>query len=356
MKKKLKNFFKDLVEAPGPSGFEQPAQEVYRNFVKELIPQKDIKTDLHGNVIALKKGKGKIRLMFSGHADEVGLMVTYINEEGFVYFKPIGGVDAGILPGQRVNIYHEGKIVRGVIGKKAIHMMSSDERGKAPKMENLWIDIGATDEKEAEKKIAVGDPITYSPGMEELNGDVITTKSTDNRAGVFVAAAVLYHLKDKEIDANIYSVSSVQEELGLRGARTSAFGVDPHVGVAVDVTFTTDHPSTEKKKIGDIKLGKGPVVSIGANINPKVLELLKKAAKNKKIDIQLEAAPRATGTDANAIQITRSGVAAGLVSIPNRYMHTPNEIISLKDLDNTAKLLAEFAQLINDDTDFIPKV
>lgn len=348
----MKKFFKTLVETASPSGFEQEAQKVYRDFVTPYADE--VKTDVHGNVIALKKGKGNLRFMISGHADEIGLMITYIDENGYLYFRGIGGVDASLLPGLRVDIYpRNSKKLRGIIGRKAIHMMREDENKKI-KMEGLWIDIGAKDKKAAEKRVQVGDYVTFSKGMETLYKDVITTKATDNKAGVYIAAAVLKELADKDIDANYYAVSSVQEEIGLRGAKTSAFGIDPHVGIAVDVTFATDHPDTNKKIIGDIKIGAGPVVSRGGNINPKVFELLEESAKDEKVKYQVEAAPRATGTDANAIQVTRAGVAAGLVSIPNRYMHTPNEVISLNDLDAAVKILVKFIEKLNDNIDFTP--
>lgn len=349
-----KKFFKDLVMAPSPSGFEQPAQEVYRNFVKEYADE--VTTDVHGNVIALKKGTGKLRIMISGHADEIGLMVNYIDDKGFIRFTAIGGVDATLLPGLRVNIYHNKKVVRGIVGRKPIHLMSPEDRKSTPKISDLWIDIGAKDKKAAEKKVCVGDHATFSPGLETLSGSIITTKATDNKAGVYVAGCILKELADENISANIYSVSSVQEEVGLRGARTSAFGIDPHVGIAIDVTHATDYPGMNKNQLGDVALEKGPTIAVGANINPKVFELLKKAGNNAKVKYQIEAAPRGTGTDANAIQVTRAGVAAGLISIPNRYMHTPNEVISFKDLDGAVKLLSEFIRLIDDKTDFIPKV
>ncbi len=348
-----KKFFKDLVLAPSPSGFEQPAQEVYRNYIKEYADE--VKTDVHGNVIAMKKGIGKLRFMVVGHADEIGLMVHYIDDDGFIRFKVVGGVDTNLLPGLRVSIYHGKKVVRGVIGRKPIHLLKSDERKQAPKFEDLWIDIGAKDKKAAEKKVTIGDIATFSPGMEMLSSDFVTTKATDNKAGVYVAAAVLKELAGEKVSPNVYAVSSVQEEIGLRGAKTSAFGIDPHVGIAIDVTHATDYPGMNKALLGECALGKGPVVVVGANINPKVFQLLKEAAEKAKITYQIEAAPRGTGTDANAIQTTRSGVAAGLISIPNRYMHTPNEIISFKDLDGAVKIIAEFVRMIDDKTDFIPK-
>lgn len=349
-----KKFFKDLVLAPSPSGFEQPAQEVYRNYVKDIADE--VKTDVHGNVIALKKGTGDLRFMIVGHADEIGLMIHYIEDKGFLRFKPVGGVDPSLLPGLRVNVYHNGKVVRGVIGRKPIHLLKPDERTKAPKLEDLWIDIGAKDKKAAEKKVSIGDIVTFSPGLEMLSSDLVTTKATDNKAGVYVAATVLKELVGVKTSASVYAVSSVQEEIGLRGAITSAYGIDPHVGIAIDVTHATDYPGLNKAVLGECELGKGPAIVVGANINPKVFELLKEAAEKAKINYQIEAAPRGTGTDANAIQTTRAGVAAGLVSIPNRYMHTPNEIISFKDLDGAVRIIVEFIKMIDNNTDFIPKV
>ncbi|MBC8386045.1 MAG: M42 family metallopeptidase [Candidatus Cloacimonetes bacterium] len=354
MDKSSKKFLHDLVKAPSPSGFEQPAQEVYRKFITEYAD--DVRTDVHGNVIALKKGTGKLRFMVVGHADEIGLMIKYIDDKGYIRFTMIGGVDASLLPGLRVNIYNERKMIRGIIGRKPIHLLKPEERKSTPKIEDIWIDIGAKNKKEAEKLVSVGDHITFSPIIDELPQNLFVSKATDNKAGVYIAGELLKELANEEVSPNIYSVSSVQEEIGLRGAKTSAFGIDPQVGIAIDVTHATDYPGMDKNILGDVRMNGGPVVAVGANINPKVFELLKKAGTKGKIKFQIEAAPRGTGTDANAIQTTRSGVAAGLISIPNRYMHTPNEIISYKDLDGAVKLLAQFVRLIDDNTDFIPKI
>ena len=354
MDKELKDFFRDLVEAPSPSGFEEPAQEVYRKFVKKYSDE--VKTDIHGNVIAFRKGKGKLKMMISGHSDEIGFMVNFIDSDGFIYFRTIGGIDASLLPGLKVDIYTNKGRVRGVIGRKAIHMMEKDERNKTPKLKDLWIDIGAKDKKQAESIVSVGDPITFQLGVEELKNNLVLTKATDNKAGVFAAGALLKYLHKKKVSVNLYCVSSVQEELGLRGARTSAFGIDPDLGLAFDVTTATDHPTTEKKTYGDICLNKGPVISKGANINPVIYKMLVETAKKNKITYQVEAAPRATGTDANAIQITRGGVATGLISFPNRYMHTPIEIVSLIDIENAVKLAGEFIKKLDDKINFIPRI
>jgi len=353
MKKEMKKFFQDLVEAPSPSGFEQPAQEVYRNFVNEYADE--VKTDVHGNVIAMKKGTGKLNFMVVGHADEIGLMVNYIDDNGFIRFLPVGGVDTGILPGLRVDVYgKDNKMYRGVIGKKPIHLLKPEERKNAAKLQDLWIDFGAKDKADAETKVEVGNVITYAKGMEMLNDDYVATKATDNKVGVYIVGALLKELANEKIAANIYSVSSVQEEVGLRGATTSAYNVNPDVAIAIDVTHATDYPGLNKGIDGDVSLGKGPCVSVGANINPKVFALIKQAAANIEVKIQIEAAPRGTGTDANAMQLSRGGVATGLISIPNRYMHTPSEIVSLSDIDESVKLIAEFVRLINDETNFIP--
>ena len=352
MEKRLLNFLKDLAEAPGPSGFEQAPQEVYRKFITPYVD--DVKTDVHGNVIASKKGKGKKRIALIAHIDEVGLMVKYIDDQGFVKFSTIGVIDLALLPGLRVNIYHGNEIVRGVVGAKPIHVYKGWERDKAITLDELWIDIGAKDKKDAQKMVSVGDFITYNPGIEHLPNHLILTKAADNRAGVFAIAAVLSNLENEAIEANVFAVSTVQEELFYRGAITSTFGIDPHIGLVVDITLATDHPTIDKNFYGEIQLNKGVVITLGANINPRVFEILKSAAELAKLDYQVEAIAGTTVTDANAVQISRSGVATGVVSIPHRYAHTPSEIISVKDLESTVELLTQFCRMIDDNTNLIP--
>ena len=345
-------FLKALVEAPSPSGFEQPAQKVWRQYVSPYADR--VETDLHGNCIAVKNEQGSPRVLLAGHCDELGFMVQYINDEGFIYFRTIGGFDLNIIPGRRVQIHTKNGPVFGVTGKKAIHVMTEEERKKKVELHELWIDIGAKDKKEAESLVSVGDPITYAVGMEELRGDLYVSRGFDDKAGAFAVGEALRLLAGKALSAAVYAVSTVQEEIGLRGAHTSAFGVNPKVGIAVDVTHATDHPDMDKRKVGDIRLGGGPVIARGANINPVVERLLIQAAQEEGIPYQLEGEPGGTPTDANAIQLTRAGVATGLVSIPLRYMHTAVEMLSLKDLENVAKLLAAFVARVNDGVDFRP--
>ncbi len=246
--------------------------------------------------------------------------------------------------------------VLAVAGRRPIHLSRGEKDSGVPKIHQLWLDIGAKDKDDALKRISIGDPITPAVNMAQLPNDRVTCRGLDDKIGAFVVAEALRLAKEKGVKIGVYAVSTVQEEVGLRGARTSTFGVDPQVGIAVDVTFSTDNPGTEgeKKKLGEIKLGGGPVVARGANVNPKRFDLLVDTAEKEGIPYQIEAAPGATGTDANAMQLTRAGVATALVSIPNRYMHSPCEIVSLKDLENAAKLIAHTVARISTDTDLIP--
>jgi len=352
VKKASLDFLKALLEQSSPSGFEQPVQEVWRRQVKKYADE--VRTDVHGNAIAVLNPKGKPRVMLAGHCDEVGFMVNYINDDGFIYFSAIGGVDPVLVSARQVKIFTDKGVVHGVVGRKAIHMMDQEERKKVPEMHKLWVDIGAKDRKETEKLVAIGDPIIFDTGFRMLRNGLAVGRGFDDRIGSFAVAETLRLLAGKKLKAAVYAVSTVQEEIGLRGAKTSAFGIDPDVGIAVDVGNASDHPDVNKQKVGEMKLGKGPSIARGANINPVVGKGLVAAARKNKIPFQMIGTARATGTDANVIQITRSGVAAGLVSVPNRYMHTPVEVISLDDLDNTCKLLTAYIIGLSSTVDFTP--
>lgn len=345
-------FLQELIAAPSPSGYEQPAQKVWRKYVKSFADKLD--HDVHGNSIAVRNPAGKPRVMFAGHCDELGFIVKYIDEKGFIYFDTIGGHDKSIIPGRRVTILTANGPITGVTGKKAIHLMTQEDRKKVPEIENLWIDIGVANKEEAEKLVTIGDAIIYDTGFQRVNEKIATSRGFDNKVGAFAVAEVLRLLEGESIQCAVVSVATVQEEVGLRGARTSGYAVDPQIAVAVDVTHATDYPDVDMKKEGQIKLGGGPVILRGANANPKVANLLLAAAKENNIPYQIEAGAGGTGTDANALQISRRGVATGLVSIPLRYMHTPSEIVSLEDVENTVKLLVAFVKRISADIDFRP--
>jgi endoglucanase len=281
-------------------------------------------------------------------------MVTHVTEKGYIHFAAIGGVDPALVPGQRVHVHGRKGDVLGVIGKKPIHHMDDEDRKRVPKMKDLWIDIGAKDRKDAEKRVGIGDAATFTAGFDRLLNDLVIARGFDDRIGAFVVADTLRALAGKKLPVAVYSVSTVQEELGLRGARTSAFGIDPHAGIAVDVGFATDFPDADQKTYGEVYVGKGPIIARGANINPVLGRLIEETAEKAKVPVQFAGEPRATGTDANAIQVNRSGAAAALVSIPNRYMHTPVEVVSLEDVTNAVKLLAATIMAMKPEMDFTP--
>lgn len=360
MQKESREFLNKLLMTPSPSGFEQKIQSVVKKRMKSYADE--ISVDVHGNLIACLNPKGKVRVMLAGHCDQIGMMVTHIDNDGFIYVDQIGGIDPAVLPGTELEIHtREHGAVSAIIGHKPVHLLTQAERGKKIELSNVWVDIGAESGDEAKKIVSVGDPITYKPNIIELGKKQIAAPGCDDRVGVFVVMEALRHVKSalrkqgkKNFPVALYAVSTVQEEIGLRGARTSCYGIDPLVGIAVDVTHATDNPGADAKRIGTVNLGDGPTIARGPNINPVLGDLLLSTAKKKRIKHQPVPAPRATGTDANAIQITRSGVAAGLISIPNRYMHTSVEVVDLRDLELAAKLIAETVLKITSRMTFIP--
>ena len=345
-------FFKNLLETPSPSGYEQPIQKVVREYLAGFAD--DVRTDFHGNVIGARNPDAPVRLMFAGHCDQIGLIVQHIDDDGFLYVGAIGGWDPLILIGQRMRVWTRTGDILGIIARKPIHLLTDEDRKKVPKLKDLWLDIGAANKEEAAKLVRIGDAVTPELGYHEgLNRRAISP-AMDDKAGAWVVIEALRRIEAKSLQCGVFAVSTVQEEVGLRGARTSAFGIDPHVGIAVDVTHATDCPTIEKKEEGEVSLGKGPVIARGPNMNPKVVDLLIDCAEAADIPYQLAAEGRATGTDANAIQVNRAGVATALVSIPNRYMHSPVEMISLDDIDHAANLLARFAEKVSEKVDFVP--
>lgn len=353
MRKDSLEFLKALQETASPSGFEQAVQRV---VIKRMKPHADtINTDVHGNVTVALNPDGYPKVMLAGHCDQIGLMVRHIDENGFIFFGAIGGIDPSVLPGSRVVVHTRHGAVEGVVGRRPVHVLKPEERGAKIELRELWIDIGTKNRKETEQVVAIGDPATFPLQLVHLANDLVTCPAFDNKCGTYVVMEALRLCAQRQIKCALYAVSTVQEEVGLRGARTSCYGIDPQVGIAVDVTHATDYPDIDKRVNGDIRVGAGPAISRGPNINPPLEQLLVDTAKKKKIPVQLEAAPGATGTDANAIQLTRAGVATALVSIPNRYMHTQVEIVSLSDLEAAARLLAETICRIDRRTDFIPR-
>jgi len=345
-------FLKNLMKQPSPSGFEAPVQKVVRARMKTIADR--VAGDVHGNLIGALNEKARVKVMLAGHADEIGLMITHIDANGFIFFAAIGGWDSLVAVGQRVCITTAKGPVYGVIGRKPIHMLDTAERDKGIKLEDLWIDIGAKNKADALKSAAVGDSVVITPDFIELKNELVSSRAFDDRVGAWIVTEVLGALRRKKLNVAVYAVSTVQEEIGLRGAITSAYHIKPDIGIAVDVGFTSDYPGGDPKKVGDIALGKGPILHRGANINPVLGRLLGDTAHRKKIKFQMQAEPHGSGTDANVMQLSRGGCATALVSVPNRYMHSPVEVVSLRDLDATVALIAEAILALTGRENFIP--
>ncbi len=350
------DFLERLLDAPGPSGFEVRPARVWRAEAEGFADR--VWTDVTGNSFAAVNPGSGPKAMMAGHIDEIGLQITHVDEDGFLHFDAIGGWDAQVLVGQRLRILGGAGDVPGVVGKKPIHLMRASDRTKASKIRELWIDVGARDRAAAaDLGVRVGDPAVVDAAPVRLAGDRIASRAIDNRIGAYVVLEALRRLAAAPGAPGAVAVATVQEEIGYSGggARPSAYSVDPDVALVVDVTFSTDVPDIEKKELGEHELGGGPVLSRGSAAHPVVFERLVRAAEAEGISYSVQAAPRATRTDADGIHLVRTGVPTGLVSIPNRYMHSPNEIVATSDLDAAADLLAAFVRSLSEDDDFTPR-
>jgi tetrahedral aminopeptidase len=326
-------FLTALLNSPSPSGYERPIQDVVRRFVQPFAAS--VTTDWHGNVMAAVNPEGHPRIMLAGHCDQIGLMVKHIDDKGFLRVTAIGGWDMQMLMGQKLHVWTANGPVVGVIARKPIHLLPQDERKSVP-------------------VIAVGDPVTLELGFDTLRNDIVAGPGMDNRVGVWVVMQALKRVAAAKPQAAVFGVSTVQEEIGLRGAQTSAFTIAPQIGIAVDVTHATDCPTIDENQFGRVKLGKGPVIYRGPNINPIVFKQLTELARQHDIPIQPNGISVPASNDANALQITRGGTAAGIVAIPNRYMHSPVEMVSLPDLEHAAELIAHFCLSVTAASDFTP--
>ena len=344
-------FLKHLLDAPGPSGFEGRAAGVWRDHARGFA---EVRGDVMGNSIAVANPEGSPTIMLAGHVDEIGLIVTYVDDQGYVYLGPIGGWDPQVLVGQRVRFLGRGGEVRGVVGKKPIHLMKPEERDKSSKLTDLWVDIGAANKAEALEHLAIGDAGVIDSQLIELPNHRIVSRSIDDRIGAFVVLEALRRYAVKPGAARVVAAATAQEEIGYSGggARVAAHAQEAHMAIAVDVTFATDHPSVEKKELGEHTIGGGPVLTRGSVVSPVAFGLLRDTAERLAIPYTVHAAGRFTSTDADAIQLTRNGVATALLSIPKRYMHSPNEMVSLEDLDRAAELIAETCRTVTNETDF----
>jgi len=352
MEQARKDFLKNLLSTPGPSGYEQAPARVWRDEAGTFADLVD--WDVLGNSYAWLGDPEGPSVVIEGHIDEIGFLITYVDDEGFIWFDKIGGWDDQVVVGQRVVIASEHGPVRGVVGKKAAHLLKPADREKVTEISELWVDIGAANKTAALERVQIGDPIVLDVEPLELTDDLWVSRSIDNRVGAFVALEALRLLADDRPAVSVVAVAATQEEINMSGALHLSFRVKPMVGIAIDVTHATDYPGSGKKTDNDVKLGGGPVLTRGSSINPRVYIGLRQAAEALEISTPIQAAGRGSGTDADAMLRSGAGVAPGLVSIPNRYMHSPNEVISLSDLSDAARLIAGFVKTITPASDFRP--
>lgn len=356
MDRQRRAFLQQLLDTPGPSGFERSAARVWREEAATFAD--DVTVDAVGNSYAVVNGSGgetAPAVLVSGHVDEIGFIVTYIDDEGFLWVESLGGWDPQVVVGQRIRFLGRQSEIVGVVGKKAIHLIKPDEREKASKLSDLWVDIGAKDREDAERRVEIGDAGVIDAGFVELDGDLCASRSMDNRTGAFVALEAVRLSATARPFVTVVAVASVQEESGLIGAAVAAVRVAPAVAIAVDVTHATDYPNADKHHDGDVKLGGGPVLSRGATLNPEVYEGLRRAAAETGIPYSLQATGNRSGTDADSMIGAGRGTATGLVSLPTRYMHGPNETVHLGDLTQAANLIAAFVASLDADSDFRPR-
>ena len=356
MRKESLAFLKTLVNTPSPPGHEMRGQRVWLDYLKPFAGETF--SDAYGNCVAVLNKGGSPRLMLAGHADEIAMAVNYVNDEGFIYVRKLGGIDAAITKAQRVVIHTRNGPVKGVVGNVAPHLTKADNERKVPQIHDLFIDIGVSGRKEAEKLVRVGDPITLEDEFGLLRNDLAIARAFDNRIGTFAVAEALrlLHGSKRNLNAEVCAVSNVMEETGLLGARQIAYSLKPDVALVVDVTHATDYPTVNKRQHGDVKIGKGPTLTHGGCNHPEVIARIASIAKQQKIDLQHEAMSATSGTDTDVIFWTRGGIASALISLPNRYMHSPVELVSLKDLEKIPQLLAGFAFSLKRGEEFKVKI
>ncbi len=328
-----------LLDAIGPSGAENAAAATWLEIAEDFATK--CWTDVHGNTFAESRSDGELTVMLAGHIDEIGLMVHHVDEDGFLFVKGVGGWDPQVLVGQRVRFQTPDGPVVGVVGRRAIHLLESSERQKAVKLDDLWVDVGS------ESGVGVGDVCVIESDTLEMGESRVAGRSVDDRAGAAVAIEVMRRSVELNLPVRVVGVATVQEEIGWRsggGARTSSFQLRPDHAIVIDVTHATDHPRADKRKFGDIELGGGPVLTRGSILNAAMTDGLRDAAERCEASVQWQAAPSATGTDADTIFTTRAGIPTALISLPNRYMHSPSQMVDLVDLEGAVEVIVEYVK------------
>jgi len=335
-----RQFLDDLLAIATPSGFETPAQRAWVSYVERFADA--VHVDGYGNAVAVYDGGEGPEIAVTGHADQIGYVVTAVNDDGFLHVSPVGGSDKSVSKGRHVQVHTDDGPVAGVIGQRAIHLRDPADE-EYDEIREMTVDVGAADEDAARDLVSIGDPMTIAQEPHDLQGTRLAARGLDNRVGIWVAAETLRRAADAGAESTLYAVSTVQEEVGLSGAKMVGYDLDPDAAVAVDVTHASDHPEFPSDRHAEVDLGGGPVVSRGAGNHPELVECVRAAADAEGIDVQLQATGIRTGTDADAFYTSRSGVPSLNVAIPNRYMHTPAEVVDTADLEASADLLAALA-------------
>jgi endoglucanase len=348
MKPEITDILLPLLAQASPSGSESALIETVRKAIAACADS--IHRDATGNLVATVNPGAQRKIMLSAHTDEVGLMVMHIDERGFLWFAPVGSVDPAVLPARQVTVHTSHGPVNGVIGRKAIHQIEPEDRGKTLRVSDMWIDVGAASGDDAKSVVAVGDYASLRTEPASLRNGIVTGRGIDNRAGVAVLVRTLLNIRGRRPDVTVIAVFSVQEELGSRGARTAAFAVEPDAAIAIDVGHATDYPGAEPRRFGDCRVGAGPILYRGPNIHPGLGAMLEETAASLRMKVQVLAEPRPTPTEADPLQISRAGVPATVVKVPLRHMHTPAEVASAADIENLAKLLSRFLLSLKTDS------
>ena len=354
MEPSAKAFLYELLHTPSPTGAEQAIQRKIYDRYKDVAHS--IEPDIHGNLILSLNPKAKRKIMIAGHCDQIGFLVKYISPDGYIYVDTLGGTDYGVILGERLVIHTRSGPIHGVVGRKPLHLQQGAEVQQIPAGSKIWLDIGANDDKQVRERINVGDYVTFELKVTELQNDLIAAPGLDNKAGLFVCLETLRRCAEAGCRIGLHVVSTVQEEIGSRGAATATSKLSPDVGIAVDVIPATDDPGYDMppQRYVPCKLRQGPTVSTGPNTNPVVERMLLDGAKRLNIPWQPDPSGKTAANDARVIQIADSGVAAASVGVPQRNRHTQVEIVSLTDLENSITLLVEFVASVTDETDFRP--
>ncbi|TFE68793.1 glycosyl hydrolase family 5 [Methylacidiphilum sp. Yel] len=352
MKKESFDFLCALLKSPSPSGWENPAQQIWIDYVKGFAHRLD--KDFYGNAVAYLNPEGNPKILVNGHIDEIAFQIQYIDDSGFLYFAPVGGPDPKLAKGRKVNIYHEGNPVPGVIGTLAIHLQEKETQEKPPKWSELFVDIGASSKEEALQHVQIGDLALYDSSFFPILNDIWIARGCDDKVGAFAAAEVLRLCYEEKVSGPcIVAASTIQEENGLYGASMIGYSIHPDIAIVFDVGHATDIPIVDKKKFGDIRLGKGPILSHGSINHPGVVKTLDKLAHRLGITHQHSIDPRRSGTDADALFIQKGGIPSCVIGIPNRYMHSPIEAFHLKDLEMAAFWVSCFCKEIKSKDDIL---